>query len=169
MRRVVVAGAACCAAVALAGCGSSGGSPAAGTPSAPGSSGQSGAGQAGAAKHAKSKSKNSPSASLHVDTTPRFAAPSSSEPVQSGVVQIAYRDFTIDPDTVRVKVGSTVRWTNYDAVEHNVTSEGGVQTFASKGFGEGASFELKVSRPGLIHYESTNYPATMNGTIEVVS
>ena len=33
-------------------------------------------------------------------------SPSSSEPVQSGVVQIAYRNIAIDPDTVRAKVGS---------------------------------------------------------------
>ena len=40
-------------------------------------------------------------------------------------MQIAYRNIAIAPDTVRVKVGSTIRWTNYDSVEHNVTSEGG--------------------------------------------
>ena len=40
-------------------------------------------------------------------------------------MQIAYRNIAIDPDTLRVKVGSTVKWTNYDSVEHNVTSEGG--------------------------------------------
>jgi plastocyanin len=89
--------------------------------------------------------------------------------VQSGLVQIAYRNIAIDPDTVRVKVGSTIRWTNYDSEEANVTSEGGPYKFASKNFGEGGTFELKASRPGVIHYECTLYPVTMNGTIEVVS
>jgi plastocyanin len=89
--------------------------------------------------------------------------------VQSGVVQIAYRNIAIEPDTVRVKVGSTIKWTNYDSVQANVTSEGGPQTFASKNFGEGGTFELKAEKPGVIHYECTLFPTTMNGSIEVVS
>jgi len=86
-------------------------------------------------------------------------------------VQIAYRNIAIDPDTVRVKVGSTIKWTNYDSVEHNVTSEsgsGGAYKFASKLFGEGGTYEIKVTKPGIIHYECTIHPASMNGTIEVV-
>ena len=62
---------------------------------------------------------------LQATTTPRYAAPRASAPVQSGTVQIAYRNIAIAPDTLKVKVGTTVRWTNYDPVEHNVTSRGG--------------------------------------------
>ncbi len=61
-------------------------------------------------------------------------------------MQIAYRNIAIAPDTLRVKVGSTIRWTNYDSVEHNVTSEGGPQQFASKNFGEGGTFEVKADQ-----------------------
>jgi len=89
--------------------------------------------------------------------------------VQGGTVQIVYRNFTITPDTVRVKVGSTLEWTNDDSTQCNVTSEGGPQRFASKDFGEGATFELKAEKPGVIHYECTLYPVTMNGTIEVLN
>jgi plastocyanin len=88
--------------------------------------------------------------------------------VQSGTVSIAYRNIAINPDTLRVKVGSTIRWTDYDSVEHNVTSDGGPQKFASKNFGEGESFEIKATRPGTIHYLCTIHPASMNGAIEVV-
>ena len=86
-------------------------------------------------------------------------------------MQIAYRNIAIDPDTLRVKVGSTIKWTNYDSVEHNVTSEGGVggpYKFASKLFGENGTYEIKVNKPGVIHYECTIHPTSMNGTIEVV-
>ena len=83
-------------------------------------------------------------------------------------MQIAYRNIAIDPDTLRVKVGSTIKWTNYDSVEHNVTSRGGVAKFASKGFGEGGTYEVKVTQPGIIHYLCTIHPASMNGAIEVV-
>jgi plastocyanin len=105
---------------------------------------------------------------LKANTTPKYASPSSSAPIQSGAVPIAYRNIAIDPDTLRVKVGSTIKWTNYDSVEHNVTSEGGVAKFASKNFGEGGTFEVKVTKPGIIHYKCTIHPASMNGTIEVV-
>ena len=83
-------------------------------------------------------------------------------------MRIAYRNIAIAPDTVRVKVGSTIRWTNFDNIGHNVTSEGGPQHFASKNFGEGATFEIKALKPGVIHYDCTIHPATMNGTVEVI-
>ena len=108
------------------------------------------------------------SGGLKTDSTPKFASPSSSSPVQSGLVQITYSNIAINPDTVRAKVGSTVKWTNNDPEKCNVTSEGGPQKFASKDFGEGGTFELKLDKPGTIHYECTFYPATMNGTVEVV-
>ncbi len=114
------------------------------------------------------KSKTAASSGLKAVTRPKYASPSSSEPVKSGVVQIAYRNIAIDPDTVRAKVGSTIRWTNDDPEKCNVTSEGGPYKFASKDFGEGGSFELKLDKPGVVHYECTSYPTTMNGTIEVV-
>jgi plastocyanin len=66
-------------------------------------------------------------------------------------------------------VGSTVKWTNEDSEPCNVTSQGGgPYKFASKDFGEGGTFELKLNTAGTIHYECTHYPTTMNGTIEVV-
>jgi plastocyanin len=141
----------------IAGCGSSG------KPSATTST------SASTAAHTAGGSASSSSGGLKATTTPRFATPEASAPIQSGVIQIAYRNIAIAPDTLRVKVGSTIRWTNYDSTEHNVTSVGpGPQKFASKDFGENGTFEIKVENPGVIHYESTTQPATMNGTIEVV-
>jgi plastocyanin len=101
-------------------------------------------------------------------TTPNYGTPASSAPVQSGTVQIAYRNITIAPDTLKVKVGTTIRWTNYDPIEHNVTSRSGPQTFASKNLGEGGTYQITVTKPGVIHYICTIHPATMNGTIVVV-
>jgi plastocyanin len=153
----------CCVLAATAGCGSS---------SSPSSSATTTGTTTTATTTGATAAKTSSTATsrgIKGDTTPRFASPSASEPVQSGVVQIAYRDIAIDPDTVRVKVGSTIKWTNYDSTQANVTSVGGPQRIASKDFGEGGSFEVKVAKPGVIHYECTLYPTTMNGTIEVVS
>jgi plastocyanin len=147
---------------ALASCGSSASSTATGNSTA-----ATAATKTAAATTAKSSASG---VGIKIDKTPKFASPSPSAPVQSGVVQITYRNIAIDPDTVRVKVGSTIKWTNYDSVQANVTSVGsGPQQIASKNFGEGKSFEVKVEKPGVIHYECTLFPTTMNGTIEVVS
>jgi plastocyanin len=161
-------------AIATAGCGSSSNYAANGS----GSSGSSAASSSGNTSGGETTSssgtggtkggKPATSSGLKYDTTPKYATPSSSAPVQSGVVQVAYRNIAINPDTLRVKVGSTVRWTNYDSVEHNVTSKGGPDHFASKNFSEGGTVEFKLSKPGIVHYVCTIHPTTMNGTIEVV-
>jgi len=159
-RRLSSVSIACCALALVSGCGSSGNS-------ANGTSGTS-TGNA-TTKTGTASSPNGSAASLKVESAPKFASPAPSAPVQSGLVQIAYRNIAIDPDTVRVKAGSRIRWTNYDSTQANVTSEGGSQRFVSTNFGEGGTFEIKVEKPGVIHYECTLFPATMNGTIEVVS
>ncbi len=156
-RSRALAGAAVAAACALAGCGSSGSS----TSSAANSGKSTATVPAGGATTAGGSS-------LKVTGTPKFASPSPSEPVRSGTVQIAYRNITINPDTLRVRVGTTVRWSDFDVVEHNVTSQSGPQRFASKNIGEGQSFSVRLTRPGTIHYLCTIHPVTMNGTIEVV-
>jgi plastocyanin len=132
-----------------------------------------GCGSSGSPSSATGRSSSStkpPSGGLKVITTPKFAPPGKT-PVRSGQVEVAYRNITIRPNTLRVKVGTTVRWRNLDSVLHNVTSMGGVgtpQSFASQNFGEGKSYAVTLTRPGIIHYECTIHPATMNGTIEVL-
>ncbi|HWX95735.1 MAG TPA: plastocyanin/azurin family copper-binding protein [Solirubrobacteraceae bacterium] len=142
----VAAAFACCGLLLAGGCGSSGASSTAA--STPGTA--------------------STGARLTLSKTPKYASPPASAPVRSGVVQIAYRNITIAPDTVRVKAGTTVIWTNYDSVEHNVTSQGGRPHLASGNFVGGTTFEAKFTRPAVIHYLCTIHPTTMNGTIEVV-
>jgi plastocyanin len=98
-----------------------------------------------------------------------YAKPPASSPVKSGLVTIHYHEIAIEPDTLKVKVGSTIEWVNEDPVEHNVSSESGSpDKIASKNFGEGGRFKFTVTKPGVIHYKCTLHPATMNGTIEVV-
>ncbi len=180
MSRSLTAVAIACSALLVVGCGSSSSSPTAsggaettstGSPSEGPNPEGSQAGEAGTTgttgtTKTTGTSSTSTSPGLQPDTTPKFAP--ASGPVHSGVVNIAYRNIAIAPDTVRVKVGSTIKWTNYDTISHNVTSEGGVAKFASKDFGGGGTFEFTVTKPGIIHYENTLQPTTMNGTIEVV-
>jgi plastocyanin len=149
MRRGLTASLACCGLLLIAGCGSSSSS-------------------SSSSATTSATTASTSSSGLKPNTTPKFGTPPASAPVQSGVVQIAYRNIAIAPDTLKVKVGSTIKWTNFDSVEHNVVSEGGPQKFTSKNFGENGTFEIKAEKPGLIHYECTIHPASMNGTIEVV-
>jgi plastocyanin len=98
-----------------------------------------------------------------------YASPPANAPVQSGVVTITYHEFTIEPDTLKAKVGSTLKWINNNTEKCDVKSEGGPYTFDSGDLApEGGTFELKLDKPGTIHYECTAYPTTMNGSIEVV-
>ena len=150
-----------CAALALAaGCGST---------QHRGSSASAPANQAPGAATTTAAAGATGKAGLQLSGTPKFARPSRTAPVRSGRVRIVYRNITIRPDTLRVRVGSTLVWTNEDPIQHNVTSVKSRQRFASGNFGQGGSFEVRVSRPGVIDYECTIHPATMNGAIEVVS
>jgi plastocyanin len=150
MKRCLPAAAACVALIALTACGSS----------------SSSSSSTSASTASTGSTSTSATGSLKVTTTPKFAP--AGGPVKSGVVPISYQNIAIAPDTVKVKVGSTIKWTNLDNIDHNVTSEGGPQKFASKDFGEKGTFEIKALKPGVIHYECTIHPASMNGTIEVV-
>jgi len=98
-----------------------------------------------------------------------YAKPPAGAPTQSGLIKITYKEFAIEPDTVKAKVGSTLKWTNENSEKCNVKSEGGPYTFDSGDLAaEGGTFELQLDKPGTIHYECTAFPTTMNGTIEVV-
>ena len=149
MKRGVSALIACLALALVAGCGSSSRS-------------------SGATSTASTPGSTATGEGLKVTRTPRYASPAPSAPVQSGTVQVAYRNITIAPDTLKLRVGSTVVWTNYDAIEHNVTSKEGPVSFKSSNFGEGGTFRVRMTKPGIIHYECTIHPASMNGTIEVI-
>jgi plastocyanin len=158
MRSAALATALLAGALAATGCGSSGSSSTSGSATAGGPSSTASSTQAARTQGSR----------LEFTGSPRYASPSPSQPIESGTVKIAYRNITIAPDTLRVRQGSTVRWTNYDPVEHNVTSESGPQRFSSGNFAEGGAFQVTLTKPGTYHYECTIHPATMNGTIEVV-
>ena len=150
-RRALALALALAAAPAAAGCGSAGGGASTGTTT--GTTASAAKGTAG---------------SLRVIGTPQFARPAKSAPVLSGTVTVSYSEITIHPDTLRVRAGTVVRWTNQDPVQHNVTSIRSPQRLASGNFGQGQGFAVKLTRPGVVDYECTNHPASMNGAIEVL-
>jgi len=129
----------------------------------------------GSSKEARSASRTASGATESASSAGEggevFGEPSEkpAAPRPSGqVAEVAYRDVAISPAKTRVKVGTTIVWTNHDSVEHNVTSVSGPSHFASKNIEEGQSFQFKTTRPGTIRYECTIHPTRMKGAIEVV-
>lgn len=96
------------------------------------------------------------------------AAPAASSAVQGGTVPVTYQNIAISPANITVKVGSTVKWTNKDMVDHNVTTTGGPVSFHSSDFGNGGTFSMKLTTPGVVHYICSIHPTEMIGTITVV-
>jgi plastocyanin len=72
--------------------------------------------------------------------------------------------FAFKPGTIRVKVGTTVRWTNRDDAPHTVTaSRGG---FTSKQLGKGGVYARRFGRAGAFAYLCALHP-NMKGRVVV--
>lgn len=85
---------------------------------------------------------------------------------QTGRVDVGMNRLKFEPDSITVKTGATVVWTNKENVPHDVVAEEGAD-FASDQFGEGGTFEWTAKAPGTVKYVCTLHPG-MDGTITVV-
>lgn len=81
------------------------------------------------------------------------------------VVEVRMKDILFVPENVTATVGQTVRWTNDDAVAHNVKAEKGAD-FASDSLSKGETFEVKLDKAGRIPYVCTIH-AGQKGSINV--
>lgn len=81
-------------------------------------------------------------------------------PVDATTVVIA--NLAFDPATITVPTGTTVAWTNDDAVPHTVTSTDGA--FDSGIFDPGGSFAFTFNEPGSFSYVCQLHPQ-MQGTV----
>src|SRR5258708_5943689 len=87
---------------------------------------------------------------------------SAANPVATNAVRIT--NFAFSPATITVKAGSTVAWTNDDAIQHDVT-------FDSGGINSGAmnhndTFSHTFPTAGTFHYICSIHPF-MHGTVIV--
>ena len=94
--------------------------------------------------------------------------PTTPAQLPAGGASVVLRDIKFSPESLTVKVGSTIVWMNRDSVEHNVTSVNGPASFSSKNLSEGQSFQFKLTRPGVYRYLCTIHRERMIGTIHVV-
>ena len=89
---------------------------------------------------------------------------------------MAIANYAFTPQTLTVKAGTTVTWTNDDSVPHNVTSATNMSTsatttsaFASGNFNKGQTFTFTFSKPGTYYYECSIHASmsAMHGKIIV--
>lgn len=78
------------------------------------------------------------------------------------IIDVEIRDFTYIPDTLTVKIGQTVRWTNYDTAIHNVVGSG----LESDTLQQGDTFTFTFEEEGTYDYICTFHP-WMEGTVIV--
>ena len=73
-------------------------------------------------------------------------------------------NFTFTPQVLRVKVGTTVRWTNQDDIPHTVMSENA--EFHSKALDTEDSFSFTAAKAGTYNYFCSLHPK-MTGKLVV--
>jgi plastocyanin len=96
------------------------------------------------------------------------SSPAGAQPPEAnasvGAIKIDVRNFMFGPDTLTVKAGSTVVWTNLDQEPHTIASDAGL--FRSAAIDTGETFSFKFDRPGTYRYFCTIHPR-MLGTVIV--
>lgn len=109
---------------------------------------------------------------------PATAAAASGGPVQEIklVTQLtAQKPFVFAPDSITIKVGTTVRWVNGDNVFHTVTSTDALDKKKPNGLfdkylaKQGDTFEFTFTKPGTYFFYCQPHASTMFGTIKVES
>jgi plastocyanin len=84
----------------------------------------------------------------------------------SSAVRVTMKNLAFSPPAIHAKVGQTVQWTNDDSPVHNVTYVSGPKFTSSGTLNNGATFKLKLSQAGTIHYFCSIHPF-MKATIVV--
>ncbi|WP_405883542.1 cupredoxin domain-containing protein [Streptomyces sp. NBC_01136] len=79
---------------------------------------------------------------------------------------VAIKNFAFSPATLKVKVGTTVTWTNQDTDAHTVTSAALGGPLHSAPLGTHATYSHTFTKPGTYPYVCTIHPF-MTATVEV--
>ena len=110
-----------------------------------------------------------PFASLLLLHLPGQAGRPATQPAASDTV--AVKLFQFKPAVLEIKVGTTVTWTNGDAIEHTVTA--GIPDSSAGDFNgtlstRGAAWSRKFERPGTYPYYCSRH-SSMRGEIRVTT
>jgi plastocyanin len=104
------------------------------------------------------------------DTKTQKAAPAAPAPKKAGkTAAVSMKNIQFSPKALTVAKGSTVKWTNDDSVNHDVTKTSGPGPKFASGSGnlaQGDTYQQTFNTPGTIKYVCTVHPG-MAGTIKV--
>lgn len=87
---------------------------------------------------------------------------------------VTIQDFNYTPSDLTVVVGTTVRWTNLDSMEHTVTSQTGPGTLIPSGvfdsglFSLGHFYEFTFTQVGVYYYYCVPHGSSMQAVVRVV-
>jgi len=81
-----------------------------------------------------------------------------------GTNEVWIQDMAFNPSTITISAGTTLKWTNKDAVTHDVTSTTG--SFGSGPLNNGDTFSYTFSSSGTYTYYCTIHPS-MTGSVTV--
>lgn len=101
-------------------------------------------------------------------TTPNQNSQSSPQQATEKVEQtnaVKIENMAFSPDTIVIKKGTTVTWTNQDAASHTVTSDEGV-IMNSELLEKGESYSVTFDQAGTFAYHCKIHPS-MQGTVTV--
>jgi plastocyanin len=81
-----------------------------------------------------------------------------------GSASVSIQNMAFTPDTVRIKVGGSVTWTNMDGITHTVTALNSL--FDSGNLAAGKTFKFTFVTASTFNYQCTIHP-TMKGVVVV--
>jgi plastocyanin len=90
------------------------------------------------------------------------------EPPPQGQVEVVMQGSQFQPAEVTIEAGTTVVWTNQDALPHTVTagSRGNPSGLFDEDVGAGGDFSFTFEEPGTYEYYCSIHPG-MDGTVVV--
>lgn len=113
-----------------------------------------------------------PQATAAPTTRATAAAPASQMTPSGGASAVALMNIAYNPNSITVRVGTTVNWTNNEtsAIQHTVTSgapNSPSGAFDSGNLNPGQSFQFTFKTPGTFTYFCRVHGAAMTGTVVV--
>jgi plastocyanin len=89
--------------------------------------------------------------------------------VDADPAEITALDNTFDERAIRVRAGTTVRWTNHGHQDHDIVPAEGDDWGVDAGdFGPGTTYEHRFDRPGTYNYYCTIHGTAARGMVGVV-
>lgn len=92
------------------------------------------------------------------------AASTTAASTTAASTSVTIESFLFNPESLTIKAGETVTWTNKDSVAHTITEDKGV--FDSGSINSGATYSFTFKTAGTFSYHCTIHPS-MTGTIIV--